>query len=202
MIRGKKMTKRERTLLTLLPVAIVLAVYAFLFALPVQKRIQNQLVQLKGLQNKAVDELTTENAKRTLELAQNALARLTDRMVADRAGIKRKGQDWRSTETRLETVQQITELLRQFDLSVISQHYETEPAISNYLRDLAGVIDSYASDTPLEYWQIDFEGGYMDVKQFLEEVQRLDTGTFAISLNMNASETNNGIHTWTILFIV
>ena len=127
---------------------------------------------------------------------------MNEEVTAYRYDIKARGQNWRDPETRLETVRQVTELLRQFNLSIVHQEFETEPILSSYLYDLAQIVDQHSTESPLEYWKIELEGSYTDTHNFLVAVQSAGLKTFPISLSMKASSSNNKVHTWSVVFVV
>ena len=54
----------------------------------------------------------------------------------------------------------------------------------------------------LEYWQIELAGGYSDMMNFLEQIKNDGPRTFPIALTMKASDSGDGIHTWSVVFVV
>lgn len=198
-----KTTHRERILVTVLPAALVLALYAFLFAMPAQKRHQAALTEYQSARLIAVDESVAEQARENLELARSGLERLKEQVRLDRDQISFLAKQWSNGEARLSTVQQVTELLQQFNLSIIRQEFEEEPTLSKYLQNLEDIVQQHSSDEGvLEYWQIELAGGYPDMLKFLNEIKTSGLRTFPVTLTMKASETRDGIHTWTLLFVV
>lgn len=194
---------RERLLLNVMPAAIVLAMYAFLFAMPAQKEYQNASRKLNLAKSIAVDETIAEQAKKNLELAQSGLVRLNEQIKSDREQIAFLGRQWSNGDARLTTVQQVTELLQQFNLSIVRQEFEEEPPLSVYLKDLETVVAKHSGENEnLEYWQIELAGGYPDMMKFLLEVKSSGLRTFPVTLTMKASDTTDGVHTWTVVFVV
>ena len=202
MKRSKSPTQNSSLLLGLFPAAILLAAYAVLYAMPAQQEYRENLQLLKSIRLNAVDQAAAESSKQSLQLAQSGLQKLNEEVTAHRYEIKTRSQNWRDPDTRLETVHQVTELLRQFNLSIVFQEFETAPTLSNYLNELVQIIDEHSSDSPLEYWQIQLEGGYMDVHDFLVAVQSTGIRIFPISLSMKASSSGNKVHSWTIVLVV
>lgn len=195
--------RREKFLMTLLPAALVLMVYSFLVALPKQRSNQKTLDQLEQVKTSAIDEASAQQSFDNLRVARVGLARLKKSLNEDRVSIKDMGQQWRNLDSRLSTVEELTEMMGLYNLSIVSQDYQTEPTVSKYLVDLFNEInaESPAVD-PVEYWQIEVEGGYAEVESFLNAIDKDRMKTFPISVNMLASETSNGVHTWTIIFVV
>lgn len=199
----KALTKREQKLLTILPAALVLVIYSFLVALPKQRSYQDSLKQLENTRKTAVDKETALQSEMNLKLARDSLNRLKSRLAVDRLSIKTRSQDWRNFDSRLETVEELTEMMGRYNLSIVSQDYQDEPTVSQYLLNLFQDIDkSSPAALPIEYWQIELEGGYNELQAFLEAIDKDRMKTFPITVNMASSEFNDGIHTWTIIFVV
>lgn len=196
-------SSREKLLVSLLPAAVVLALYAFLFALPAQSSYQKKLVELEKARRTSVDESAAELSRSHLELARNGLKRLNEQVRSDRDQIAILGKQWSSGDARLPAVQQVTELLDQFRLSIVSQDFEKEPVLSEYLKDLETTVKKYSvGEENLEYWQIELAGSYMDMMKFLQEIKTSGMRAFPVTISMKASETGDGIHTWTVVFVV
>lgn len=202
MLQNKPPKIREQRLFALLPAAIALLAYSFIFAIPAQRQCRRHLAELEAVRHRAVDQLEAASAKDNLELAKTGLRRLREQLASDRYKIKELARIWRNQESQLETVREITEKLQSFDLSIVSQDYVNDPTLSTYMKDLVKKMDGYSPDAPLEYWQIDLEGRYVDIRAFLAAIDLERMKTFPISLSLEASDSNNGIHHWTILFLV
>lgn len=199
----EKAKSRERMLINLLPAALVLALYAFLFALPTQKTYQGNLEELADMRATAVNETAADLSRSNLEMARSAVQRLNDQLRTDREHIAFLGKNWSSGDARLPIVQQVTELLQQFNLSIVKQAFEKEPRLSEYLKELETIVKKHSiDDENLEYWQIELAGGYSDMMNFLNEIRTSGLRTFPVTLSMQASENGDGIHTWTVVFVV
>jgi hypothetical protein len=198
-----KESSREQLLINILPAALVLALYAFLFAIPAQRQLQDSTNRLNTTTATAIDSSVAELSKQNLDLAQAGLVRLNEQIKQDRQQIAFLGQQWSNGKARLSTVQQVTELLQQFNLSIVSQKFEQEPPLSTYLKELAVIIGNHSDDEEtLEYWQIELAGGYPDMMKFLSQIKTSGMRTFPVTLTMKASDVNDGVHTWTVVFVV
>ena len=198
-----KKTSREKLLLALLPAAIVLAAYAFLFALPAQQKHQKKLAELELARQASVSDSAAELSRSNLELAQSGMSRLNEQIRNDRDKIALMGKHWSSGDVRLPTVQQVTELLQQFNLSIVSQDFEKEPVLSEYLKDLETIVKRHSiGEENLAYWQIELAGSYGDMMKFLQEIKTSGMRTFPVTLSMKSSESGDGVHTWKVVFVV
>jgi len=199
----KSFTSREQKLLTILPAALVLVVYSFLIALPKQRAHQSTQRQLETMRTTAVNEAAAEQSEVNLKLARESLNRLKQRTSEDRVSIKDKSQGWRNLDSRLAAVEELTSMMGQYNLSIVSQDYQDEPAVSEYFINLFGEINFESpAAPPVEFWQIEVEGRYNDVQAFLTAIEKDRIKTFPITVNMTASESRNGVHIWTVIFVV
>ncbi len=200
---NKSYSSRERVLLAILPATMVLVIYSFLIALPKQRGYQQTLTRLETTRQTAIKEVDALESAANLKAAREAANRLRERLADDRMTIKTQSQQWRNLEARLETVQELTEMMGQYNLSIITQDYQDEPAVSQYLIELFQEIDAESpAIPPVEYWQIEVQGGYNEVQAFLAAIDRERMKTFPITVNMDASDSTNGLHKWTIIFVV
>ena len=197
-----KLTVREQRLLTLLPAAMVLVIYAFLIALPKQRDYQSKLKELEAARKVAVDQTAADQSEANLRKARSDLNRVKSNLAQDRLSIKEKSQSWRNLDSRLETVEAVTELMAIYNLIVVSQNYQDEPTVSEYMLELFKEIDAESPATPVRYWQIELQGGYNEIQAFLTAINDEQLKTIPITFKMTASETSNGMHTWTIIFVV
>lgn len=197
-----KLTTREQRLLTVLPAAMVLVVYSFMIALPKQRAYQNDLDKLESARQVAVDENSAEQSQFSVGLASDKLSRLKSGLAKDRLSIKEKCQSWRNLESRLETVEAVTEMMAQYNLILVSQDYQDEPTISEYMSKLFSEMEAESQSPAVKYWKIELRGGYNEIQAFLTAVNNEQLKMIPITFNMTASESSNGMHTWTIIFAV
>lgn len=202
-MKNERKTTREKLLVNLLPAALVLALYAFLFAMPAQKEFRKTSDQLNAAKSVAIDQSVAELSRQNLDIARSGVTRLNEQIKQDKQQIAFFGKQWSNGQARLSTVQQVTELLQQFNLSIVSQQFEEEPQLSSYLKELQEVIGKHSDeDEVLEYWQIELAGGYGDMMKFLQQIKSSGMRTFPVTLTMEASEDRDGVHTWTVVFVV
>ncbi len=195
-------TRREKLLLNLLPAALVLAVYAFLIAIPAQQSYQSNCSKLESVRKEAIDQTAAASSRSSLVSAEAGLARLNEQLRMDRDQVVSLTEFWNSGDARLPTVQKLTTLLQQFNLSIVNQDFKVEPALSGYLQGLESIVEDNSRHGNLEYWQIELAGGYHDMMKFLQEVKTSGLRTFPLVLTMQASESRDGVHTWTLVFVV
>ena len=126
-------SKREQFLFTLFPAALILAVYAVMFALPM--RNTQSAVQTEYATESAIA-ISTEMAaasKINLETEKQSLERINKRVASSKQQIRELSQGWRSRKSRLETLEKITELMQDYNLSIVSQGGESGEAVSSCL---------------------------------------------------------------------
>jgi len=200
---NSKLSRREQRLLDILPAALILAAYSFLIALPMQQRLQSKIKHLRVSQKTSVDQRAADQSLQQLTTAQMNLERLKERMARDRQKIIERSQSWRKPEDQLQTVHLLTSMLGDYNLSIVSQEFEVNPKLSNYFQEITEVINSYSPQAPpLEFWKIQLEGEYNDVRKFLGTIDIDTMCTFPVAITMTASGLNDGLHKWTILFVV
>ncbi len=197
-----KMTTREQRLLTVLPAAMVLVVYSFLIALPKQRAYQAKLDEVVAARKVAVDESAKEQSQYSLRQARDKLSRLKSGLAEDRLSIKAKSQSWRNLESPLDTVEAVTGMMAQYNLILVSQDYQDEPTISEYMLKLFTEIDAESMAPAVKYWQIELRGGYNEIQAFLTAVNEEQLKMIPFTFKMDTSESSNGMHTWTIIFAV
>ncbi len=202
MFSKKQITSREKKLLVLLPAALVLALYSFLIAVPRQRTIQANLPKLNRYKKTAVTQSQADEAKLLLESEKSALKDMRLSLIADRNRIRQLSGQWRSDASQLNAVQKLTELMELHQLSISSQDYEPDPNLSTYFLELGKIIDAQFPEKPLEYWEVELEGAYTNVVNFLSAIDVHQTNVIPISLTMNASSAGNGHHRWKIIFMI
>jgi hypothetical protein len=193
---------REKFLMTLLPAALILAAYAFFVAIPKQKNYRLQKNKISKARASAVSIEAADQSRARLQQVTNASRKLDRRNAAALAKIKTLCSRWKNRDSQISAVQDITALMEQFNLSISSQGYQADPKLTEYLQQLTRKIDQQLDAMPLEFWQVELQGTYMDVTNFLTAIEAQQSKTFAVSLSMKASESKNGRHSWTILFVI
>lgn len=198
----KDNSNRERFLLMLFPAALILAVYSVLFAVPLRQqksRIESEYV----LANQAsVSEESAAISKRNLASEKDSLERLRNRVSNSKQQIRELSQGWRSRKSRLETLELITELMRDYNLSIVSQGGNDSVVVSSYLQDLFRMIDESSVQDPVEFWPVQIKGAYFDVLEFLTDVDTLAKSIIPVSINMEPATSGTRQKTWTIVFVI
>jgi len=193
---------REKFLMTLLPAALILAAYAFFVAIPKQKNYRLQKNKISKARASAVSIEAADQSRARLQQATNASRKLDRRNAAALAKIRMLCGRWKNRDSQISAVQDITALMEQFNLSISSQGYQADPKLTEYMQQLTRKIDQQLDALPLEFWQVELQGTYVDVTNFLTAIETQKSKTFAVSLSMKASESKNGRHSWTILFVI
>ncbi len=200
---GKPESKsREQPLLWLFPAALVLAVYAFGIALPTQRLQSRRAAHLETLRARGIDQELTEMTQSGLELARREVGILKTRLVSQQERLRSLSLGWRSQESRLETVHQITKLAKEHNLSVLTQQFETKQQLSEHLQRVVQLMEQQTPQAPLEYWQVQLGGRYRDMSQFLSALDTSRVKMIPVLVTMKASAANDGNHLWTVVFIV
>ncbi len=196
-------SKREQRLLFLLPSVAVLVVYAFLIALPKQRQLSDLVSTYESTKARAIDKQIAEQSLQDLLRAKDGLERLRERLTTARSTMKQTSQNWRSPGELLATIQQLTEMLDQYELSILSQNNEPDPSISNYVKSLTEKINSESPNAPpIQFWKIEVEGKYSDIQSFLSSIDLDSMKTFPLTLSMSLPETGSATPKWTIIFVV
>ncbi len=202
MFTKKKTTVREQRLLVLLPAALILALYTFIIAIPRQRDLSYTSAKLNQFKQIAVKQIDAENSRIKLLNEQKALKALQENLVQNQKDIRQISEDWRRQESRLDAVQRLTELMEEFKLSISTQDYQENPKLTPYFTELTQIINRQFPETPLEFWQVELEGRYLDVTNFLAAVKNSDIQTVPLMLSMTAAESGNGQNHWIITFMI
>ena len=192
-------TSRNRLAL-LAPIAVILVGYAVFFAIPMQRNLGVMNSRLDTARLTATTLADADSARNHLQQTQDSVQKLNKQLDDDRHAMKTIGQTIRSPDARLETAQLVTEILQQFNLSIVNQTFDSDVAFSLYLTELIERINNLNVDSPLEFWEIEMSGSYSDVTRFLGEVRGSGMRTFPIQLEMSAAV--NGEHRWVIVFVI
>ena len=195
-------SRREQFLLMLFPAAIILAVYSVLFAVPLrQQRSQIEAEYLNQSQN-AISTEIAETARQNMVNEKDSLERLTNRVSSSKQQIRELSQGWRSRKSRLETLEKITELMRDYNLSIVSQGSNDSLVVSSYLQDLFQMMDEQSIQEPVEFWPVQVKGAYFEVLEFLSGVNTLATNIIPVSVTMKPETEGSSQKTWTIVFVI
>ena len=137
-----------------------------------------------------------------LQMAQNNLESERQRIAAGRNKLREVALSWRADDSQLESVQQITKAMEEFNLSVVNQDNESQPILSDYFVDICQIINTHCEEQPLRFWQVEVEGRYFDLTNFLASIDHQVMRTIPVSISMVASTNNDGNHSWKIVFMI
>ncbi len=193
-------TNRERNLLALFPAAAVLALYFTLYAIPKRSALDDHSSDLAAASLVAVDKSVADAARQNLDYARDNLQRLKTRMADDQKQIGFISQTWRGNESRLEAAKEVTELARKHDLSILSQKFAEKPQLSEYFEEIIRVMEEQTPATPIEYWHVEFEGGWTGMAGFFSSLDLKRLKIIPLSFSLKATELDKGQHKWTIVF--
>ncbi len=195
-------SKREWFLLMLFPTAIILALYSLLFALPLQQ--ENVDIEAEYARQKAAA-VSNQVAQKSLESLNNekaALVRLRKRTQTSKQQIRQLSQSWRNRHSRLETLETITEFMRDNNLSIVSQGKDEGLAVSRYQQELFKMMNRQFPQNPVEYWNVKVKGAYFGVADFLEAVDGLEKAFIPVAITMKSESEDDSAKTWTIVFAI
>ncbi len=195
-------TSREKILITLFPAAIVLAVYSVIFAVPMQHNKADLYKQLVYQQGIAVPPIAAENSLLRLKSEKQDLESLEQQLTDAKTQIRELSQSWRAGTSRLGTLEMVSELMRDFNLSIVSQGDDDGTVVSQYVEDLFQLIDQQEPDDPIIFWQVEITGSYFSVVDFLTAVDQQVKHIVPIGLSMQSESSDSSQNSWTIVFAI
>ncbi|MEM9940591.1 MAG: hypothetical protein AAF939_03300 [Planctomycetota bacterium] len=198
----KQDSQREKFLLMLFPSALILAVYSVMFAVPL--RAEKNSIELEYNREKAlaISEESAKVAQQNLNSEKEGLERIRKRVSNSRQQIRELSVGWRSGNTRLETLEKITELMRDYNLSIVSQGGEDTVIVSTYLQELFEMFNEQSVQEPVELWPVEIKGGYFDVLEFLTDVNLYAKSIIPVSITMQPDTLESSQRMWTIVFVI
>ena len=196
----KSESKRERALLTIFPAAIVLAVYTFMFALPSQREARALNAELTQAGLNSVSSAAAQQSALTLRSEKETVVRMQNWLSDAKRKCNELCDNWRGAQTRLETLQQITRVMNDNNLSVLSQVAEFSLKTSTYQLDLLDSMNQHVPDSPIEIWNVEVKGAYSQVVNFLADIRQLEAMVVPVALSMNPDES--GSTTWSIVLAI
>ena len=198
----KDNSRREQFLLMLFPAALILAIYSVMFAVPLRQeksRIESEYMQASQT---SVSEDAAKIARQNMSNEKNSLERMRNRVSLSRQQVRELSQGWRSRKSRLETLEKITELMRDYNLSMVSQGGNDSVIVSSYLQDLFQMMNEQAVQDPVEFWPVQVKGAYFDVLEFLTDVDTLAKSIIPVAVTMKPESEGSSQKTWTIVFVI
>ena len=185
----------------LFPAALILAIYSVLFALPLRQQRAKIEAEYMITKQASVSPESAEISKQNLTNEKESLERIRTRVSTSKEQIRELSQGWRSRNSRLETLEKITELMRDYNLSIVSQGGDESVVVSSYLQDLFEMMNEQAIQDPVEFWPVQVKGAYFDVLEFLTDVDTLAKSIIPVSINMQPESEGSMQKTWTIVFV-
>ncbi len=195
-------TWRERILLSIFPSAIVISIYSLLCAAPIQKRNAGLELDLRRTQLTAVTPEAAEVSRKLLVREQDGLERIRKRVGQSKQQMRELSQGWRSPITQMETLERISELMRESNLSIVSQAKGDEAVVSQYNQKLFQLVDKHSPDNPVEFWKVEIKGDYFDVVDFLSAVAEKAQTIVPVGLTMKSDTNDSTRKQWTIVFAI
>jgi len=195
-------SKREQFLLMLFPAALILAIYSVLFAVPLRQQRSKIEAEYHVTKQASVSPEMAEISRQNLAIEKESLDRTRNRISNSKEQLRELSQGWRSRKSRLETLEKITELMRDYDLSIVSQGGSESVVVSSYLQDLFAMMNEQAVQDPVEFWPVQVKGAYFDVLAFLTDVDTLAKSIIPVSITMQAETEGSLQKTWTIVFVI
>ena len=197
----KDNSKREQFLLMLFPGALILAIYSVVFAVPLrQEKASLETVYLNE-KNTAVSQQEADLSSRQLAAEKESLLKLQNRISNSKQKVRDLSTQWRSRASRLETLEKITELMRDYNLSIVSQGSDEPVTVSKYLTELFDKMNEQSTVDPVEFWPVEVKGAYFDMLEFLTDVSLLAKNSIPISITMQPEVEGSSQQTWTIVFV-
>lgn len=197
----KDNSRREQLLLMLFPAALVLAIYSVAFAVPMRQeraRIESEYVSEQAL---AVTPAAAQMSAAHLASEKESLQRVQQRVESAKEKMREMCTGWRSRSSRLETLEKITELMRDYNLSIVSQGSDDSVEVSKYLTELFEKMNAQSVVDPVEFWPVEVKGAYFDMLDFLTDVNLL-ANIIPVSITMKPGVEGSAQQTWTIVFVI
>jgi hypothetical protein len=195
-------SNREQFLLMLFPAALILAIYSVMFAVPLRQQKSVIETEYRQATQAGVSETAAALSRQHMGNEKDSLERLRNRVATSKQQVRELSQGWRSRKSRLETLGKITELMQDYNLSIVSQGGDDSVAVSSYLQDLFQMINEQAVQDPVEFWPVEIKGAYFDVLEFLTDVDTLAKSIIPVAITMQPESEGSSQKTWTIVFVI
>ena len=99
-------------------------------------------------------------------------------------------------------MRKISEMMRDHNLSIVRQGDEETIVVSNYLRELFLIMDQQSLADPIEFWEVEVQGAYFEVANFLAAVNRTVKTIIPIGITMESESPGSSRKNWTIVFVI
>lgn len=197
----KDNSRREQMLLMLFPAALVLAIYSVAFAVPMRQERARIDAEYLLEQTSAVSPEAAKLSAEHLAAEKESLQRVQQRVESAKEKIREMCTGWRSRSSRLDTLEKITLLMRDYNLSIVSQGSDESVAVSEYLTELFEKMNAQSVVDPVEFWPVEVKGAYFDMLDFLTDVNLL-ANIIPVSITMKPGVEGSTQQTWTIVFVI
>ncbi len=195
-------SKREQFLLMLFPAALILAIYSVLFAVPLRQQRSVVESEYAIATQTGVSADVAESSRLNLSNEKQSLERIRNRVSTSKDQIRDLSQGWRIRKSSLETLEKITELMRDYNLSIVSQGGDESVVVSSYLQNLFEMMNEQAVQDPVEFWPVQVKGAYFDLLEFLTDVDTMAKSIIPVSITMQPESEGSMQKTWTIVFVI
>ena len=198
-MKARQNSKRENFLLGIFPAAIVIAVYSILFVLPTQKDRVRLSADLEKAQSSAVPSSVAEVSRQAAQSERMRLVSLKQSSAQATQQVASLCADWKTANRRLDGLETITTLMRDFNLSILSQGRDDGATVSTYQQDLFRMFNSRNPLDPVELWNVKVNGSYTEVANFLIQIGKSGSDFIPVALTMEGPSREK---TWSIVFAI
>ena len=167
-----------------------------------QSANRNLTSELQRQQSIAVSPVAAESTLQLLKNEKQSLEKLELELENSKDQIRELSQSWRAGTSRLETLEKVSALMHDFNLSIVSQGREDETIVSQYIQDLFQLIDKQEPNDPIVFWQVEVTGAYFSIVDFLTAVDEKTKHIVPIGISMDADATDAAKKKWTIVFAI
>lgn len=194
--------KREQLIKVLMPAAVVLLGYALLVNHGRQKEYRQEKRRLESLSHQAVTEQEIVTVGLRVRFAQQQKNQLRQELEKLEGRIDEVCSRFGGSSQQFGTIQQITQLLRGNDVSLVSQSTTSEPRLSTHQKKVLQTIRERSNNGQLEYRELQLQGRYADVLAFLQQLGELRVSVLPVSLELDTSDSVAGVHWWKMVIVM
>lgn len=187
-------SQREKVLILVLPPLLVLAIYANWFGRPLTKDVQSAEGQLRSLQSKV-------GSPHIIPQKSAKLAQVNNDAKLLREQYSELERDWKTLAgldgVRPHKIEQLADLLKRHDLSVIEQTLETgkEGAVP---AALDGVVKRMGDRRP-QIWRFRLRGTYASLFGALKELANGELAVTPLGLTLKDAPLHTEIREWSLV---
>lgn len=194
--------KREQLVIVLMPAAIVLLGYALFVYRGQQNEYKREKQRLESLSKQAVTEQDVMTVGTRVRFARREKSELQQQLDKLQGRIDEVCSRFGGASQQFGTIEQMTQLLRANDVSLISQSTTSEPPLSTHQKEVLQTIRERSSGGQLEYRELQLQGRYTDVLAFLQQLGTARVSVLPVSLELDTSDSTTGVHQWKIVIVM